>query len=101
MKNDKYYYKVKDNVVLAKGVDKIIYRVWWMVLINLILQIIQPFTKKPFLISVKSTIDDNGNPHFDSYCFSRTYFSDGYFERIKGSIFSGRYVVKFYTAVDE
>ena len=97
MKNDKYYYKVKDNVVLAKGVDKIIYRVWWMVLVNLILKIIQPFTKKPFLISVESTIDDNGNPHFDRYCFGRTYFRDGYFERIKGSLFSGRYVVKFYT----
>ena len=48
MKNDKYYYKVKDNVVLANGVDKIIYRVWWMVLVNLILKIIQPFTKKAF-----------------------------------------------------
>ena len=100
MKNDKYFYKVKDNVVLAKGVDKIFYRVWWMVLVNLILKIIQPFTKKPFLISVKSTIDDNGNPHFDSYCFSRTYFCDGYFERIKGSLFSGRYAEKFYTEVD-
>lgn len=100
MKNDKYYYKVKDNVVLAKGVDKIIYRVWWMVLVNLILKIIQPFTKKPFLICVKSTIDDDGNPHFDRYCFVRAYFRDGYFERIKGSLFSGRYAEKFYTEVD-
>ena len=66
MKNDKYYYKVKDNVVLAKGVDKIIYRVWWMVLVNLILKIIQPFTKKPFLISVKSTIDEGLPPDLKS-----------------------------------
>ena len=91
MKNDKYYYKVKDNVVLAKDVDKIIYRVWWMVLVNLILKIIQPFTKNPFLICVETTIDDNGKPHFVSYCFIRTYFSDGYFKRINVSLFSGRY----------
>lgn len=100
MKNDEYYYKVKDGVVLEKGVDKIIYRVWWMVLVNLILKIIQPFTKNPFLIVVESTIDDNGNPHFEKYCFSRTHFRDGYFERIKGSLFSGRFAEKFYKEAD-
>jgi hypothetical protein len=84
MKNDKYYYKVKDNVVLAKGVDKIIYRVWWMVLVNLILKIIQPFTKKPFLISVISTIDDQGNPHFDRYCWFESSFCNNDFIRIHG-----------------
>lgn len=100
MKNDKYYYKVKDDIILEKEVDKIIYRVWWMVLVNLILKIIQPFTKEPFLICVETTIDDNGNPHFDRYCFRRAYFRDGYFERIKDSLFSGRYAVKFYTGSD-
>jgi hypothetical protein len=30
MKNDKHYYKVKKNVNLPEGVNRIVYRVWWM-----------------------------------------------------------------------
>lgn len=101
MKNDEHYYKVKKNVNLPEGGDGIIYRVWWMVLINLILKIVQPFTKSPFLLNVISEIDGNGNPHFEGYVFKRMRFYDGYFTRIKSSIFSGRYADKLYTEVDE
>lgn len=81
---------------LPEGADGIIYRVWWMVLVNLLLKIIQPFTKYPFLVNVVSTEDDYGDPHFDGYTFKRTHCRDGYFERIKASLFSGRYADKFY-----
>ena len=100
MKNDKHYYKVKKNFNVPEGADRIIYRVWWMVLVNLILKIVQPFTKDPFILNVISDIDYKGNPHFEGYAFKRTHFCDGYFERIKGSLFSGRYAEKFYTDVD-
>ena len=98
-KNDKHFYKVKKNLKLPEGVDGIIYRVWWMVLVNLLLKIAQPFTKDPFLVNILSTEDVNGNPHFEGYTFKRTHIFDGYFERIKGSLFSGRYAEKFYKEV--
>lgn len=67
-----------------------------MVAVNLLLKILQPFTHDPFLLIVESEMDDDGNPHFIRYCFGRTHFDDGYFERIKSSVLSGGYIERYY-----
>lgn len=97
-KNDKNYYRLKDDIDWAGGktYNRIIYRTWWMFAVNVLLKILQPFTHEPFLVNVESEMDDDGNPHFIRYCFRKTHFYDGYFERIKGSFLSIRYSEEYY-----
>ena len=96
--NDKNYYRLKDNIdwIGDKKYDRIIYRTWWMVAVNLLLKILQSFTHDPFLVNVESKIDDEGNPHFIRYCFRRSHYDDRYFERIKSSFLTERYIERFY-----
>lgn len=96
--NDKNYYRLKDDIdwVGGKKYDRIIYRTWWMVAVNLLLKILQPFTHEPILVNVKSEMDDDGHPHFIRYCFRRTLVVGGYFERIKSSLLSSRYSERYY-----
>ena len=94
--NDRNYYKLQNNFDLPEGCSRIIYRVWWMVIVNLTLKIIQPFTKAPFLVNAVSTMDEDGNPHFDKYVFCKTSINDTYINRIKSSILSGKYIERFY-----
>lgn len=97
-KNDKNYYRLKDEIDWdgEKKYNRVIYRTWWMVAVNLLLKILQPFTKDPFLIRVESEMDEKGNPHFIRYDFGKTHFDDGYFERIKGSLLSSRVCYRYY-----
>ena len=96
--NDKNYYRLKDDIDWdgGKKYNRIIYRTWWMVAVNLLLKILQPFTHDPFLVNVESEMDDDENPHFIRYCFTRTRIDDRYFERIKSSFLSGRYIERYY-----
>ena len=91
MNKDKNYYRLKDDMdwIGEKKYNRIIYRTWWMVAVNLFLKILQPFTHDPFLVNAESEIDDDGNPHFIRYCFGKTHFDDGYLDRIKSSLCSG------------
>ena len=45
--NDKNYYRLKDNIdwVGDKKYNRIVYRTWWMIAVNLLLKILQAFTK--------------------------------------------------------
>lgn len=97
-KNDKNYYRLKDDIDWSseKKYNRVLYRTWWMIAVNLLLKILQPFTHDPFLVNVESQMDDEGNPHFIRYCFRRAHIDDGYFERIKSSLLSGRYAERFY-----
>ena len=97
-KNDKNYCRLKDDMdwIGYKKYNRIIYRTWWMVAVNIFLKILQPFTHDPFLVNVESEMDDDGNPHFIRYCFTRTHIDDRYFERIKSSFLSGRYTERYY-----
>ena len=96
--NDKNYYRLKDDIDWdgEKKYNRIIYRTWWMVAVNLLLKVLQPFTHEPFLVNVKSEMDEEGNPHFIRYCFRRTHLDEGYFERIKSSFLSARYCERYY-----
>lgn len=96
--NDKNYYRLKDDFDWAcyKKYNRILYRTWWMIAVNLLLKILQPFTHDPFLVNVESEMDDEGNPHFIRYCFGRTHLDDRYFARIKSSFISGRYTERYY-----
>ena len=96
--NDKNYYRLKDNMdwVGDKKYNRIVYRTWWMIAVNLLLKIMQSFTHDPFLVNVESEMDDEGNPHFIRYCFRRTHLDDRYFARIKSSFISRRYVERYY-----
>lgn len=97
-KNDKNYYRLKENIDWdgEKKYSRIIYRTLWMVAVNLLLKLLQPFTHDPFLVNVESEMDDDGNPHFIRYCFRRAHFDDRYFARIKSSFLSGRYIERVY-----
>lgn len=97
-KNDKNYYRLKDNIdwVGDKKYNRIVYRTWWMIAVNILLKILQPFTHEPLLVNVESDMDDDGHPHFIRYYFSRTHIDDGYFERIKSSFLSARYCERYY-----
>lgn len=96
--NNKNYYRLKDDIDWdgEKKYARIIYRVWWMVALNLLLKILQPFTRNPLVVCVYSEIDDNGDPHFIRYSLRRIHFDDGYFERVKGVFLSHRYCVRYY-----
>jgi len=37
-----------------------------------------------------------GHTHYIRYCFGRAHFDDRYFERIKDSFLSGRYIERYY-----
>lgn len=96
MKNDRNYYRIRGEFKYP-FYDRIVYRTFWLVTVNLILKILQPFTKSPFLVRVVSEIDDDGNPHFIKYGFGRVDFLEsGYFKRIWSSLYSGRFCERYY-----
>ena len=97
-KNDNNYYRLKADIDWdgEKKYNRIIYRIWWMVAVNLLLKVLQPFTHEPFLVNVKTEMDEEGNPHFIRYCFRRTHFDDGFIERIKGTFLTIRYAERYY-----
>lgn len=94
MNKNKYYYKIKNGFTSASG--QIIYREPWLVAANILLKILQPWTKSPLLVNVISSVDVEGNPKFEGYSLKKTECFDGYFKRIKNSITSGIYGEKIY-----
>lgn len=92
---DKFYYRLKDGITTYPGSDGIFYREPWVIVANLILKILQPWTDSPFLVCAASDSDDK-DPHFDGYAVKRVRLGSGYFGRIKNSIFSGSIMVPYY-----
>lgn len=92
---DKFFYRLKDGIEPIPGNDGICYREPWVIVANLILKILQPWTDSPFLVCATST-SDGKDPHFEGYTVKRVQCVVGYFERAKDSIFSGALVVPYY-----
>jgi hypothetical protein len=91
---DKFFYKLKDGITPFPGEDSIYYREPWVIFVNLILKIIQPWTDSPFLVSALD--DGETDPHFHGYTVKRVQFGSGYFGRIKSSFLSGTLMVPYY-----
>lgn len=94
-RKDRWYYKLAEGITPIEGSDGIYYREPWVIAVNFLLKLFQPFTHN-VLIVCAVTEEDNGHPHWTGYRLIRYYFQDGYIDRLKLALLSYRVMERYY-----